>query len=385
MRLLFVSHSKEIGGAESYLASLMERALTEAKSVTLVCRRDPALDDWVRGLSETGVTVERLDLRRPAEYRKFMRLARASTLVHLVLAYPVGKYQLAAAGMAWLARRPLIITHQLSLDLNLIPMSSLRRSAWSNAFRSYRVTARQHIAVSKAGADLLVERYGFARARVSVIPNGVDLRRLARLAEPARTAVRQQLTETVGLEGGKAGDLLVLTVARLSVQKGLFDLLEAAALVRQQVGSARFLLIGGGDQEERLRRRIDELGLQATVLLTGPRPRELIEKWLGAADLFVLPSHSEGLPLALVEAMGCGCAAVATQVGGVPEVIADSSMGILVPPRDPGRLAAAIVELLADPVRRDAIGAGGAKRVREAYDLEGCLERTLALYTAFAR
>lgn len=385
MRLLFVSHSKEVGGAESYLASLMLRATAEARDVTLVCRRDPALDDWLRGLTDKGVTVERLDFRQPAEYRRFMQLARRSSLVHLVLAYPVGKYQLAAAGMARLAGRALIVTHQLSLDLDAVPMSPLRRWAWSNAFRSYRFTAQHHIAVSKFGADLLVERYHFPSARVSVIPNGVELRGLGRLGEPARTTVRQQLAQTVGFDGGEPGNLLVLTVARLNLQKGLFDLIDAVSLVQARIASARFLLIGGGELEEALGLRIAELGLQSTVFLTGARPREVVVSWLGAADLFVLPSHSEGLPLALVEAMAAGCAAVATRVGGVPEVIADSSMGQLVPPRDPGALAAAIVELLADPMRREAISARGVERVRNAFDLEACLERTLALYPGLAR
>ena len=141
-RLLFVSHSKEVGGAESYLRSLILYSRDALRRddhdapVTLVCRPDTALDDWVREIQRAGVEVERIDLKRLSDYARLLRLARRADLVHLVLAYPVGKYQLIAALLARLARRPLVLTHQLPIDLGEIAMSSLKRAAWSAAFRS---------------------------------------------------------------------------------------------------------------------------------------------------------------------------------------------------------------------------------------------------------
>ena len=89
-RLLFVSHSKEIGGAEAYLASLIRRASAELPGgVSLVCRRDRALDEWVGALEQLGARTVRIDFNRPADYRRYLELVRGSDLVHLVLAYPV--------------------------------------------------------------------------------------------------------------------------------------------------------------------------------------------------------------------------------------------------------------------------------------------------------
>ena len=385
-RLLFVSHSKEVGGAESYLRSLILYSRDALRRddhdapVTLVCRPDTALDDWVREIQRAGVEVERIDLKRLSDYARLLRLARRADLVHLVLAYPVGKYQLIAALLARLARRPLVLTHQLPIDLGEIAMSSLKRAAWSAAFRSYRVIAPRHIAVSQAGRGLLIRRYGFAPGRVTVIYNGVDLRRFALLDPGSLADARRRMGEAIAPEGWSGELLLAITVARLNEQKGLPDLLQAAAIVKGRSPNARFLIVGGGELEASLREQIRRLGLADTVALAGQQSSGVVATWVAASDLFVLPSHREGLPLALVEAMAAGCAPVATRVGGVPEVITGDSMGLLVPPNDPVRLAQAIAALLHDAGRRAAIGAAARQRARDAFDIDRCVAATFAVY-----
>src|SRR5438105_9634025 len=197
------------------------------------------------------------------------RLMRAADLIHLVLAYPVGKYQLVAATLARAARRPLIVTHELVVDLDEIAMPQARRTFWRVAFRRYRRLARVNIACSRANRELLVGRYGFSAASTPLIYNGADLRRFTPLQGAERDAVRQAIAAKLAGEPWPADALLVCTVARLSVQKGVFDLLAAAAEVALRCPRARFAIVGDGELRPQLEERIDALRLRSFVRLAG--------------------------------------------------------------------------------------------------------------------
>ncbi len=155
-QVLFISHSKEIGGAELYLEGLLRHAMGADIGAELVCRKDAVLNAWAARIASAGALVHRLDLKVPSEYVALSRLIRRATIVHLVLAYPVGKYQLAAALLAAGARTPLVITHQLVIDLPAINMSGPRRRFWALAFRQYGRLAGRNIASSRAGLELLL-------------------------------------------------------------------------------------------------------------------------------------------------------------------------------------------------------------------------------------
>src|SRR5438270_8601115 len=133
---MYLCHGREVGGAERYLEGLIRYA-AGGDNVQLICRRDPILDQWAQAMATDGVAVHRLDLTRPADYLAMFRLMRAADLVHLVLAYPVGKYQLVAAILARVARRSLIVTHELVVDIGEIAMPPARRALWRIAFHRY--------------------------------------------------------------------------------------------------------------------------------------------------------------------------------------------------------------------------------------------------------
>jgi glycosyltransferase involved in cell wall biosynthesis len=368
-----------VGGAERYLEGLIRYAAANAH-VELICRRDPILDQWVRTMASDGIAVHRLDLSRPADYLRMFRLMRGADLVHLVMAYPVGKYQLVAALLARGARRPLVVTHELAIDIDQISMPSVRRAFWRFAFRRYGRLARVNIAVSRSNRELLVGRYGFPAASTRLIHNGADLRRFTSLEDAERAAVRRAIAAKLGGDPWPDDALLVCTVARLSVQKGLIDLLNAAAVVVPRDPRARFVIVGEGELRSQLKERILALQLGTVVRLAGGLPQSEVAKWLGASDLFVLPSHYEGLPFSLVEAMAAGCAVIATEVGGVRDVISDDRVGCIVPPRDAPALATAIADLLADAETRQRMGAAARARVLDGFDAESCYRRTVETY-----
>src|SRR3989442_4015427 len=137
-RIVYVCHSKEIGGAELYLEGLIRFTVSGEGQPELICRRDPVLDQWVQGIIDLGVPVHRVDLKRPSAYLAMLRVLRRADLVHLVLAYPTRKYQRTAPTLTRLGRRPLVATHQLVVEIGEISMNPLRRAFLRFAIRLYR-------------------------------------------------------------------------------------------------------------------------------------------------------------------------------------------------------------------------------------------------------
>ena len=156
-----------------------------------------------------------------------------------------------------------------------------------------------------------------------------------------------------------------LFLGEIGPRKGVFDLLEAFAR-QKRLQEGAFLHIGGNRNEERLRTAIREKGLETFVrfegYVTGERKRQLLTQ----ADVFVLPSHDEGLPVSILEAMSYGCAIVSTPVGGIPEVVRPGENGLLVPPGDPQRLSEALVSVL-DEASLRRMGAASRERVKPYY------------------
>jgi glycosyltransferase involved in cell wall biosynthesis len=149
----------------------------------------------------------------------------------------------------------------------------------------------------------------------------------------------------------------VLTTGRLSVGKGLEDLIDAAQIVNQRLGPTRFVIAGEGPIRALLERKIAAAGLEGNVELIGHvAERAQLSSLYQQAALFVSPSHAEGLPTVLLEAMACACPVVATCVGGSQEVITSGEDGILVPPKNPAHLADVICDMLQDPSKREKLG-----------------------------
>jgi glycosyltransferase involved in cell wall biosynthesis len=158
---------------------------------------------------------------------------------------------------------------------------------------------------------------------------------------------------------------IVGAAGRLSPEKGFDQLVEAAGLVLRQDPDVGFVQFGDGPLRETLARHIELKGLRDRFQLVGFRAD--IAQFLPHLDLMVLPSHTEGLPVVLLEAFAAGVPAVATAVGGIPEVIEEGKSGYLVPPGDPPALARRILDVLRQDATRLAMGWRGQRRVRDHF------------------
>jgi glycosyltransferase involved in cell wall biosynthesis len=204
--------------------------------------------------------------------------------------------------------------------------------------------------------------------KTTVVHEGVDVDAIARLqAVDARPAL-----------GLPPDARIVGNIAALVPHKAQDDLIDAAAIVVRTVPEARFVICGDGESRRALEGQIRRRQLEHHVVLTGFRTDVLA--LLKNFDLFALSSVAEGMCTALVEAMAASKAAVATSVGGVPEVLADGETGFLVPPRHPEAMAARIIELLRDETLRSRMGRAALERARDAFTIDRMVDGTMAAY-----
>jgi glycosyltransferase involved in cell wall biosynthesis len=222
-------------------------------------------------------------------------------------------------------------------------------------------TLRRHsvVAIVSPAQKAEVLRYGVPPDRIFYLPTCMDIRAL----QPAYSC--EQLT---GILSRSLCGQTIGFVGRLSVEKGLTYLIDALKELRAKQADIRLLIVGEGEERANLQARVESLSLRQAVTFLGERgdARQII----GALDLLVLPSLTEGLPNVVLEAFAYKTPVVATAVGGVPELVIDTETGWLVPPRDPHALAQAILDALSNPEEARRRAENAYKHLLENFTVE---------------
>jgi glycosyltransferase involved in cell wall biosynthesis len=320
-----------MGGAQALLLTLLRELGVSGRAESTVCAMtsrwaDPELVSAIRASGAQLEYAERGigDPRLPFAIAGIARASRAD-VVHSHLSVANVGSRLAAR----LIRRPHVTTVH-TMPGPLIEDSRARARADGLTARLSKVL----VAPSVELADAYSAAFRVPRSRFRVIANAPSA------APPENGFDREGLRAQLGAGTG----FLVVCVARLQREKGIDDLVEAAALLRDRVPGLRIAVAGDGPEDERFQQAISASG--APVTLLGHRGD--IGSLLAAADAFVLPSRHEGLPISLLEAMAAGLPSVATAVGGIPSLVDNGGSGLLVPASDPPALAAALERLAGD-------------------------------------
>lgn len=232
----------------------------------------------------------------------------------------------------------------------------------------------QHRLIVIDTADFLAAKKFIPARKLMLIHNGISpINFLSR--ENARAFLAQKIAFALN---DKA--LLVGTIAELTKNKGLAYLIQSLGIIKK--GFPHFLfqciIIGNGEDKEKLRDLTRSLGLSRMVFFSGFIPDA--ERLLKAFDVFALPSLKEGLPYSLMEAMSAGIAPVATTVGGIPDLITNRESGILVPPKNPEELAKAFVDLFNNQKDRTRLGANASRIIHERFMIERMVKETTKIY-----
>ena len=205
--------------------------------------------------------------------------------------------------------------------------------------------------------------------KISTIENGIDVTRFIQ--------TKRNGTLYTALNIPK-GSIVIGVIARLSSEKGHITLVEASKTLLAEFPNLIFLIVGDGPYKEALLKKISELGLNNQFIFAGIR--EDIPAILNIMDIFVLPSLTEGLPMALLEAMVAQKPIIATKVGSIPRVVQDKKSGILIKPNDIGGLTAAIKSLLKNTDKAKEYAKKGQQIVIRDFSAEGMTQKYISIY-----
>lgn len=341
MKVAHVIHSLGAGGAEAVLEHLVPAARDASIEIVVIGLSDAADNRTALRLRAAGVTVHELHRRR---YDLTVVLALAGLLrtagvdvVHTHL-----KHADVVGGLAArLTGRPAVST------LHVIEAAprGWRGRAQVRLAAAARGRLMRTVIVLSAAQRQWYAAWAPRSALLTLVPNGV--------ADPAPTRSRDAVRRGLGVEPGQ---VLAVTVSLMRPEKGHADLLEALRGIPRGVPLV-VALAGDGPLEHRVRERVgDDPLLRGRVRVLGYR--EDVDDLLAASDLVIHPSRADALPTALVSAIASGRPVVATDVGGIPDIVCEGA-GELVPSRDPLALGVAVTALVRDPARRAAMGAAG--------------------------
>jgi glycosyltransferase involved in cell wall biosynthesis len=356
--IFFYTDSRTLGGAEHALFMLASALDRTAWQPTLLLDEAPGVEPLAQRAAEFDVPVRfippmPLGLTGACRVPGLVRTLRVErpAVFHAHLSWPLAaKYAVTAA---IIARVPAIVA-----TVQLIPEFELDCSSRVQ-LRALSARVGRYIAVSRAIATELIERFRWPADKIEVVYNAVELERFDISASPARSGDQRPV---------------VLTCARLDEQKGHQILLAAAA----EVPEAVFVLAGEGPERAALEGKAAELGISDRVRFLGHRTD--ISELLATCDVFALPSFYEGSSLAVLEAMAARRPVVSSTIGGTDELIDDGETGLLVPPGDAGALGVALRRLLADASLRDSLASRARKRVELDFSREEMGRRVTQIY-----
>lgn len=375
-KILFVIGSLDLGGAERHLALIAPRLKRLGWQPIIYClsRRGVQSDEVERN----GVTIigppwdswgrQKLGIRFIKLFASCLKLLwllifARPRIAHffLPLAYIVG------APLAWLAQVPILIMSRRSLNFY-----QEQHHLLAHLERILHQHMDAILCNSRAVFEQLVDTEGCERGKVSVIYNGIDIDSIDRARRADEVARRN-------------ASLVLIIVANLIPYKGHADLINGLAAVRDEMPEGWELLCVGRDDgiRSQLEGQVRRLNLTEHIRFLGERTD--VESLLKSADIGILCSHQEGFANAILEGMAAGLPMVVTDVGGNSESVVHGETGLIVPPRNPKTLGAAIVKLALDDDGRKRMGLAGRRRAEENFSIDHCVAKYDSAYQSLVR
>jgi glycosyltransferase involved in cell wall biosynthesis len=363
--LLYFTNSTVRGGAEEHILTLLRKLDRGVFRPLLVC--PPECSEMLRPDLPADVVVKSLKYEFPYQINRARSLARilSECRVGILHSHLFGS-SLAASPVGRFSGVPVVIeTPHL-------------REAWRHGFikgsyvvdRAVGTCVDHYIAVSEANARYLIEEKRLPARKVHVIHNGCDLKKY----DPERKAPRG-MKDSLGFA---EDDPIIVALGRLEPQKGHRFLLEAHARVLREVPRARLVCVGAGALAQELQDQVRRLQIEDGVRFVGYQSN--IADWLALADISVLPSLFEGLPLVAIESLAAQRPMVATAVDGTTEVVINERTGLTVPPENAPALADALIRLLRQPELGYRLARAGRQWVLDHFDQEQQIRKTQELY-----
>ena len=357
MSLFHIDAGKEWRGGQRQALFLVKELKKKGYPVQIVVQPESPLHQKA---SEAGLPVLPLRMKSEFDLGAIFRLSRAMKRRQCRLAHFHDAHGLAVGAAA--ARRADVPLRFISRRVDF----PLKKSFFSR--RKYTKDVDAIIAISEGVKKVLLDS-GIPSSLIHVIPSGIDFSPFEEVT--SRDFLRREFSFA-------QDDYLVGIVAALEDHKGHTYLIQASQILREQAPKVKIIVVGTGSLRMELDRQAHEIGVDDIVFFLGFR--EDVPRILASLDLFVLSSHREGLGTSLLDAMASWLPVVATQAGGIPDVVIHQKTGLLVPPRDPVALAQAILTLYRDQELAARFGQQGHEVVHQMFSAEAMAEKIINLY-----
>ena len=367
--MIIQSYLPRLGGAEKQLATVCRKLRQRGLEPTIITRRYPGMRAF-EVIDQTP--VYRVPTPQPKSLAAFCYILFGLRKIKQIQPQVVHAHELLSpTDMAVLGKKlwRIPVAVKVLRGGKLGDLYKLNHRASGRArIRRMKNYVDVFLAISREISEELMQE-GIAAQRCRFIPNGVDVDVYKPLPEKERVQLRQLMQLPEGF--------LCMYSGRLAPEKGLLTLLEAWQIFLKSNSKANLLILGSGEMEAELR---SKAGKNVTFVghVADPKP------FLQACDAFILPSATEGLSNAMLEAMACGLAVVATRVGAAPELIKDQVSGLLVNPGNVAEITEALGLLASHPADCKRFGQKSSQKVAQDYSLDNTVERLIALYGELA-
>lgn len=361
-RILFYTDTPLLGGAENQMFLLAKFLPKEKYTVELACSSYRSLNAWCQKFMEIGINVRRLRVMHKHDPRHFLYLKHLLPkfdLLHLHVWNPASCRYALAASKAGVRKIPVVVTEH-----DPFPLKGLKE--WLKKKLMEHVKAI--IVCSQAAKNIVCGQDANCESKITIVPNGIDIEEFQAPVNPKeKMEIRKMML------GNELNRKIILCAAELHERKGQQYLIEAVKRLAAKFPDIKLVFAGEGGRRKYYEKLARPIGRSAAFL---GRRRD-IASIMAAADIFVLPSVREAFGLVLLEAASVGLPTIATNVGGIPEIIEHGKTGLLVPAGNPEEIAKAISVYLENP----AFAAELAKRAKEKVEKE-FHARSMAMRTA---
>ncbi len=263
---------------------------------------------------------------------------------------------------------PTVSTQHVIEPLDAFNTAKMRQSL--NWF-CLKYISKTVIAVSEQTRQYIITQGKIDPSKVITIHNGIEVDKFNSISKEKSNSIREK-----HLISPK--DKLILSVAVLRKQKGIQYMISALPEILKSVPNLKYLVVGDGSYYSQLSKIVEEKKVQKSIIFAGHQPN--VPEYMAASDIFVLPTEIDAFPTVLMETLAAKCPSVASNVGGVPEIIEHETTGLLVPPQNPEALSTSCLRLLQNPELANAIAENGYKAVTEKFDISVQINNLEKLY-----
>jgi glycosyltransferase involved in cell wall biosynthesis len=369
--LLFVIDNLEFGGGERVFSQLINRLSRERYKIMVACLPTGIFVEKIKG---SGALIKPVDMKNRSNFKIILQLIGLMKEQKIDIVHSQGARADFFARMAAMFAKVSIVISTVPMTVEGFDVSPIRKLIYKTFSRFSERFVDRFMVVSHAMEKMMIEKHRIEPQKVIKIYNGIETDDFC-LADDEIVRRRTGFRNELGLGEGIP---VIGVIGRLVWQKGFEYFIEAIPEVLKEFKEAKFLIVGDGPLENKLKVAGKKLKIDDKIIFTGFK-RE-IKEVLTAIDIFVIPSLLEGLPMILLESMAMAKPIIATDIEGMQEVLENGITGLLVPPRDPKVLSESIIELLNHRDKAYLIGATARKVVEERFSVDVMVQRVEGVY-----